>query len=308
MSGHVAPSGARYKRTRPRGMAPWSPQPATMAILKMVLAVLEEYAEHLPLTVRQIFYRLVGAHGYDKTERAYNRLAEYLVRARRAGIVPFEAIRDDGGTVNAPHGFASVRDFWGAVRHTAHTYRRHRDHGQAIDLELWVEASGMVPQIARVAHHYGAAVYSASGFDSVTGKREAANRIIERTRPTVILHVGDHDPSGLSVYDAAAEDVAQFTRDLGSDFDVTPRRIAVTPEQIDRYALPGAPRKDDDNRGDWQGETVQAEALTPDQLAAEVRAAIEAELDLDALADVIAAEEREREALTAEVARMERDR
>ena len=56
----------------------------------------------LPLTVRQIFYRLVGAHGYDKTEQAYARLGEHLNRARRAGLIEFDAIRDDGITFAEP--------------------------------------------------------------------------------------------------------------------------------------------------------------------------------------------------------------
>ena len=29
-------------------------------------------ADHLPLTIREILYRLVGAHGYEKTEQAYD--------------------------------------------------------------------------------------------------------------------------------------------------------------------------------------------------------------------------------------------
>lgn len=70
---------------RPRGYADWRPQRKTQVILDQVAAVLDEYADYLPLTVRQIFYRLVGAYGYEKTERAYARLCEYLVRARRAG-------------------------------------------------------------------------------------------------------------------------------------------------------------------------------------------------------------------------------
>ena len=49
----------------------------TRALLVPVNAVLHEYADHLPLTIRQIFYRLVGAHGYEKTEQAYDRLIEY---------------------------------------------------------------------------------------------------------------------------------------------------------------------------------------------------------------------------------------
>jgi hypothetical protein len=73
--------GAERTRTRPRGFAPWSPQRKTLELIARVNAVLGEYRDHLPLTLRQIFYRLVGAHGYEKTERAYERLGEHLVRA-----------------------------------------------------------------------------------------------------------------------------------------------------------------------------------------------------------------------------------
>ena len=62
----------------------------------------------------------------------------------------------------------------------------------------------MVPQAERVAHFYGIAVYSAGGFDSTTIKQAVAQRVLTRDRPTLVLHVGDHDPSGLSIFDAAA--------------------------------------------------------------------------------------------------------
>jgi hypothetical protein len=60
---HGLLGGARRTHTRPRGFADWSPRPDTMALLDTVRSVLDEYADYLPLTVRQIFYRLVGAHG-----------------------------------------------------------------------------------------------------------------------------------------------------------------------------------------------------------------------------------------------------
>lgn len=87
--------------TRPKGYHPWRPQQKTQIVLAQVEAVLEEYRPHLPLTARQIFYRIVGAYGYPKTEVAYERLCNYLSRARRARIIPFEALRDDGASVMA---------------------------------------------------------------------------------------------------------------------------------------------------------------------------------------------------------------
>ena len=77
--------GAKRKRTRARGFIDdWSPRNKTRALLNQVQAVLDEYADHLPLTNRQIFYRLVGKHDYPKTENAYNNLCEMLQKARRS--------------------------------------------------------------------------------------------------------------------------------------------------------------------------------------------------------------------------------
>ena len=76
-------TGREYKRTRVRGYAPWNPKPATLGLIETVRRIIAEYP--LALTIRQVFYRLVGAHGYEKTERAYNNLGEALNRARRAG-------------------------------------------------------------------------------------------------------------------------------------------------------------------------------------------------------------------------------
>src|SRR5262249_21911923 len=45
--------GAQRVRTRARGFAPWSPEKATLAWLDQVQAVLDEYVDYLPLTIRQ---------------------------------------------------------------------------------------------------------------------------------------------------------------------------------------------------------------------------------------------------------------
>jgi hypothetical protein len=89
-------AGRENGRARPKGYAPWRPHRKTRLLLEQVEGVIDEYADHLPLTVRQIFYRLVGQYGYEKTELAYNRLVEALVRARRAQMIDFNVIRDDG--------------------------------------------------------------------------------------------------------------------------------------------------------------------------------------------------------------------
>jgi hypothetical protein len=76
-----------YTTTRVRGFAPWSPRPATQQLIADIKRVLADYAEHLPLTLRQIFYVLVGRDRLDKTENAYDRLCETANRARRASLL-----------------------------------------------------------------------------------------------------------------------------------------------------------------------------------------------------------------------------
>jgi hypothetical protein len=253
--------------------------------------VLDEYADYLPLTGRQVLYRLMGAHDFGKG--GYGRLLETLNRARRAGLIAFEAIRDDGAVVSLPTGFHGLPEFWGEVRSWAEAYERDRSEGQPVALEVWCEAAGMVPQLERAAHPFGVGVYSSGGFDSVTVKHDAARRFVARTQQTVVLHVGDYDWSGCAIADSLTDDVAAFVRDLGGP---EPRfvRVAVTPEQIDRYQLPTAPDSDD----------VQAEALAPDQLALELDTALRAWIDEDVLAKVIAHETEERAELEQRVARL----
>jgi hypothetical protein len=270
---------------RVRGFADWTPRAKSQALLDQVHAVLEEYREHLPLTVRQVFYRLVGGHGYDKTEQAYDRLGELLNRARRAGQVGFEVIRDGGVTEVIPLAFTSREHFIAVAKRLASNYRMDRQDGQERYIELWVEAAGMVPMLAEQVDPYGVPVYSCGGFDSVTAKHDAAQRIADRDVWTLVLHVGDHDPSGLALFQAAAEDVAAMVDHLGGVVEF--QRVAVTVEQISRYDLPTAPAKAHDKRSAWVGGgTVQAEALPPDVLAGEVRQAVVFLIDPDALAEV----------------------
>jgi hypothetical protein len=282
--------GAERVRTRPRGFAPWSPQPETLALLAKVNAVLGEYEDHLPLTLRQIFYRLVGAHGYEKTERAYERLGEHLVRARRARLIPMESIRDDGGTVITPTMWANAQEYLDAVRAQAADLMLDRTAGQMTRLAVLCEAGGMAPQLARVMQPFGITVMSSGGFDSLTEKHAFAAELARHDRPTEVLSIGDQDGSGVWMFAAYLEDVEAFTRDLGG--------VAVTPAQVIEFDLPTAPPKPTDRRA-FNGETCQAEALAPDVLASILRDAIEARIDRRAFNRVLRREREVRRELTA---------
>ena len=286
--------GAERVRTRVRGFAPWTPRADTLELLERVQGVFGEYVDYLPLTIRQIFYRLVGAHEYEKTERAYARLCEHLNRARRARLISFDDIRDDGGTVLAPNAWDSAEQFLETVRLQAADFVLDRAAGQKTRLVVICEAAGMAPQLETVANPFGVTVMSGGGFDSVTDKHRFAEELVGHAVPTEVLHIGDHDPSGVSMFLAFLEDVEAFMRSLGGEATFT--RLAVTPTQIEELGLPTAPPKETDRRA-FSGETCQAEALAPDVLAATLRVAIEQRIDRDIYQRVLRREKRERQKL-----------
>ena len=146
------------------------------------------------------------------------------------------------------------------------------------------EAAGMVPQLARVAETYGLPVISSGGFESVTEKHRLAVDLADDGRPTEVLHIGDHDPSGAHLFLALAEDVRAFGGEIGGEVEFT--RLAVIPEQIAELGLETAPPKTTDRRA-FTGPTCQAEAIPPDVLATILRDAIDDRIDHAALARVL---------------------
>ena len=140
--------------------------------------ILSEYVPtYVPMTLRQIFSRLVASVAFPKTELAYGKLSNHVTSARRAQPIPFEHFRDDGNGS------------------TSRSRRRP----------------------VRVT------VMSAGGFDGLAGKHDLAKDVIpafrNSGRPTRLLHIGDHDPSGVHIYSTLAEDVAAFV-DAKVDADV----------------------------------------------------------------------------------------
>jgi hypothetical protein len=257
---------------RARGFIPdWRPRPATCALLDKVQSILLQYAAQLPLTLRQIFYILVGRHAYDKTEQAYERLGEALGKARRARLISMSAIRDDGFTELAPTYWDSADNFMQSCLGMAATVRLDRQLGQPRRLVLWCEAVGMAPQLARIADPFGITVMSSGGFDSLTDKHRVPASWAGQA--VTVLHIGDHDPSGISMHTALIEDIIAFGAEYAADIEAV--RVAVTLEQAREFGLPTAPPKTTDRRrGFTDSETVQCEALDPATLAGIVEIAI----------------------------------
>jgi hypothetical protein len=102
----------------------------------------------------------------------------------------------------------------------------------------------------------------------------AAQRLLSAskggTRPCTIIHLGDHDPSGIDMTRDIRERMAMFG---SSGCELTVRRIALNMDQIDLYSPPPNPTKLTDTRAEKYmaefGETSwELDALEPSKLDA----------------------------------------
>jgi hypothetical protein len=282
---------------RVKGFAPWRPQARTLELLEDIDAVLVEYRQHLPLTVRQIFYRLVGK-GYPKTENFYESVQEKCARARRCGRIPFEHIRDDG--VNRLGGetlagcYHTPEEYFAQHDELYNLYQRSWHADQPAYVVVLCEASGMVPMLNRAVVCYRVPVASSSGFDSLTVKYDlfdhALTRYEEFKQRTVLLHLGDHDPSGWWIHQSMSEDLEAFCRDRPDAPDdlIELRRTALTPDQIRAYGIePDIKPPSGDHAKEFISRglepAAQLEAIPPDTLSQIIRQAVESALDLEIL-------------------------
>ena len=136
----------------------------------------------------------------------------------------------------------------------------------------------------------------------MTAKHDLAQFYARQDKPAVVLHVGDYDPSGETLWNVLKEDVGAFCSSMGGELIL--KRIAVTPEQQQQFSLQTAPPKRSDKRKAYFDDdiTVQAEALPPDLLQRIVGDAIAGEMDLEQLERQRAIEAEVREQLVARLA------
>jgi hypothetical protein len=262
----------------------YAPTAETNTLLLDVDAVLEEYRDYLPLTVRQVYYRLVATNTLDKGDKAYKRLAGHLANARRGRRIPFESIRDEE-TVSKPYVFADLEEFEDELRTSIDSYRRDPQSEEPRYIELWCEAAGMVPQLAKIARRYGVPVYSTGGMGSITNIHTLAERVVGREDPTVLLHLGDFDSNGVALWEAIANDGAAFVEDMFGPGWFEPIRLGLTEEQVDKHKLTTETETGQHTAGkawrevrDWR---CQLEALPPDLINSMVEEALAGYFDAD---------------------------
>ena len=244
-------------------------------------------------TVRQVYYQAT-VHGLvDKTESGYEKVQRALVQLRRNEDMPFAWIADNTRWMRKPKTFDSVEE---ALAHTAATYRRALMSAMDAYVEIWLEKDALAGVIVPITAQYDVPLMVARGYSSITFLNGAAEAIEAQDKPAYIYHVGDWDPWGQK----AADTIEATLRELAPRSEIHFEKLAVTPEQIERWNLPSRPTKQVGIGKKWKGgDSVELDAIHPDELRTLVRQAIERHIDPRQLITLQVAEASERELLKA---------
>lgn len=242
----------------------------TLDLIAAVNAILAQYEG--PVTLRQVHYRLVAQQAIPNTRQAYSGLSKHLVRARLAGLVDDSRIVDRVRQTLRVSCWSDLTDFLQAVRRS---YRREKWATQPCNVEVWCEKDAVAGVLQPVTDEYEVVLYPCRGYNSYSALKAAAQRLRAAGRPTVVLYLGDFDPSG---QDMSRDIRDRLTGDFGAEVDL--RAIALTPEQVQEHDLPPNPMKATDSRArafaDRYGSDVwELDALPPDVLQALVREHVE---------------------------------
>ena len=263
----------------------------TLRILEVARKVL---AENHPMTVRQVYYQLVSRQVIENKRTAYQGVSDLLVDARKDGTIPWEWIED---RLRRPRRVPMWDDLADFARAAQHWYRRDVWDSQPAYVEVWLEKDALSGIFEDVLTPYGVTLNVGRGFDGWDSIHNAADRYGDGDDVTV-LYFGDFDPSGEDMVRSLRERLGE----LGSEPEII--KCALNPDDIERYNLPPALAKPTDTRRDAfvakHGDvSVELDALPVTVLRDRIIAEVEARMDLDALAEVRAMEERDRQRLAA---------
>jgi hypothetical protein len=282
--------------------------PLKRPMLATVRAVVDTNRSYWPLTLRQVHYRLLNdpplrnasktGSRYANDRKSYSDLSDLLTRARLSGAVPWAAVHDPTRPISPDRAWegpgAFIRD---ELQNFLRGYARNLLQSQPAYVEIVAEKQTVEGIIRRAAEPYTMRYMVGRGYSSIDARHQLAARFRRSGKNRlVLLFLGDNDPEGENIPTTFA---ASMRDEFGVE-DITPVKVALTRDQVQRHRLPPVmTAKESSSRAAGfvaeHGTAVyELEALEPDELSRTLGAAIESVLDANQFN-----REREREAADA---------
>lgn len=200
------------------------------------------------LTVRQLYYQLVARDLIPNSEKSYKRITSLVNDARLNGDMDWDAIED------RTRAFERVQR-WDSGRHILQATVRgfHMDmwEGQEVRPFVIIEKEALVGVLTGVCGKYDVPLLAARGYPSGTVLREFAQEDILpniHDQRIVVIHLGDHDPSGLDMTRDLQDRIQLFSEYDHNGQEVEVRRVALNMDQIKARKPPPNPAKSTDSR------------------------------------------------------------
>lgn len=218
-------------------------QDKTLKLIQLINSIVEEYHEQgYDLTLRQVYYQLVARGYIPNNERSYKNLGNVLNDGRLAGLIDWNSIVDRTRNLRRNSHWDTPKDI---IESAAYQFALDKWKDQPNYVEVWVEKDALVGVVGQICNKLDVPYFSCRGYVSQSEMWTAARRFIsERNRreSCTILHLGDHDPSGIDMTRDIQERLSMF----GAEVNV--KRIALTMSQVELYNPPPNPTKLTDAR------------------------------------------------------------
>jgi len=234
-------------------------------------------AAESPMTIRQLFYRLVSVAAIANTRKDYQRVSTIMTKARNDGRVGFDSIVDRSRPEYMPNVFEDAAQYADVVKNA---YRKDYWRLQPERVELWCEKDSVIGSIEELTNKLGVIVRVSRGFLSTTKAHDLAEVIKSSEKPMTLFYLGDHDPSGRQI----EADMAERIRGYGSKFTIT--RLAIHAADIAKFKLPPLRVKESDSRAAgflrrYANKSVELDALPPTELRRRIEGAVREKLDAE---------------------------
>ena len=271
-------------------------------VIKQANAIIKELRDAgYTLTLRQIHYQFVARDLYENTQQNYKRLGNILDAARKAGLVDWDAIEDRTRSLRRVPLWESPEKALERIRN-AFKLDPWDEQPKLRRIEVWVEKDAAVGIVEPTCNALRLPYFSCRGYSSSSGLYEAGKRLAAYHAAgyeTIVLYLGDHDPSGVQMTQVSEERVSMYAR-----HEIDFRRIALTIPQVEEFSPPPNFVKETDSRTKWYVEQFETEdcweldALAPQTVDRIIRAEVEPLIDREAWDKTLAAEEEHRTVLS----------
>jgi hypothetical protein len=236
-------------------------------IISKALEIIGEYeSDGYDLTLRQLYYQFVARGLLANKDTEYNKLGRIVSDARLAGLIDWNSITDRTRYLRKNSHWSSPAD---VIESAAYGYAIDKWKTQSNRVEVWIEKDALIGVVEQVCEPLDVPHFSCRGYTSASEMWVASQRLlgyIKARQVPIILHLGDHDPSGMDM----SRDI-KSRLDLFTNEDITLKRIALNMDQVSRYNPPPNPAKITDSRSlgyraEFGDESWELDALDPSVL------------------------------------------